>query len=274
MIEGACRQLARLRQARGDEAGALVALAEAERAIGDEASDLARSRIADAHVQIALAQGDLAAATYWAGRRILPVDAMPFYPQLDLTPARLYLAEGDNDAAASHLAQQAARAAAAGWEYGLVETRVLQALAAADEATALSFLTVALALARPGGYVRTFVDKGEPLAALLRLAVTRDVAANQAVDLLTAFAPGAGRKNLSVAAHSQTPLIEPLSERELEIVSLLARRYTNAEIAQTLTVSVNTVKTHLRHIYEKLGVHDRREAVARARKFNLVPQKR
>jgi len=274
LIEGACRQLARLRQAKGDEAGALAALAEAERAVGDEASDLARSRIADAYVQMALAQGDRAAATYWAGRRSLPVDAMPFYPQLDLTPARLYLAEGDNEAAARHLAKQAERAATAGWEYGLVETRVLQALAAEDETTALSFLTAALTLARRGGYVRTFVDKGEPLAALLRLAVTRGIAAGQATALLAAFDPGTAGEEPVAAHRPPTPLVDPLSEREIEIVTLLARRYTNAEIAETLTVSVNTVKTHLRHIYEKLGVHDRRDAVARARKFNLVPQKR
>lgn len=66
------------------------------------------------------------------------------------------------------------------------------------------------------------------------------------------------------------PLVEPLSDRELQIVNLLAEQRSNAEIAQTLMVSANTVKTHLRHIYEKLGVHDRRTAVVRARDLNLI----
>lgn len=268
LIDGAYRQLARLRQRQGDAAGALAALDEVGRAAGDEASPLLRSRLAAAYVDLALAQGDPDLARHWAGQRLIPMDAGSFYPWLDLVPARLSLAAGDRDAAARHLSVQRERAAAAGWHFGLVETCALQALASAGGERALMYLEEALALAEPEGYARTFADKGEPMAALLRQAAARSLSPDYTQRLLAAF------DRPAVPAPAVPVLAESLSEREVELLQLLARHRSNAEIAATLVISANTVKTHLRHIYEKLGVHDRRSAVAHARELGLLPSTR
>lgn len=273
MMEGAYRELARLQLAQGEWDAAAASLADAWRAVGQEASSLTRSRLAAAQVQLALAQGDILTAARWADQRTLPVDASPFYPRLDLTPARLALARGEKQLAASKLAAAAAQAEQGGWQYGLLETRVLQTLAAPDEDMALFFLLEALRQAQPEGYVRTFIDKGEPLALLLRRVPAQGPLEEFAELLLLAL----GRSVSTSEAASPPitgrapPLLEPLSERELEIIGLLASGRSNAEIAQALTVSVNTIKTHLRHIYEKLDVHDRRAAVRRADELNLLP---
>jgi LuxR family maltose regulon positive regulatory protein len=107
----------------------------------------------------------------------------------------------------------------------------------------LAFLREALVMAEPENFVRTFVDKGERMAELLREAAGRGLAPAYARRLLWAFshAPAAPRPRAQ-------PLVEPLSERELEVLHLLAEHKTNQQIAQTLIISVNTVKTHLKHI--------------------------
>ncbi|MBE9508488.1 MAG: hypothetical protein IMY86_10605, partial [Chloroflexi bacterium] len=146
---------------------------------------------------------------------------------------------------------------------------------------ALAFLADGLALAQPEGYVRTFVDKGEPMAALLREAASQGIAPEYVGKLLAVIdaeeqrSRGAGEiESTPAPLHPRTPappLLEPLSERELEVLPLLVEGRTYYEIAQTLCVSVNTVKTHLKSIYGKLGVHSQREAVAKARELNLLP---
>ena len=159
---------------------------------------------------------------------------------------------------------------------------VLQALilqAQGDTATALAALARALALAEPEGYVRVFVDEGEPMAALLAQAARhRASVAAYATRLLAAFPKTMDdergtMKELSVvqsSAFSLQPLVEPLSERELEVLRLLAEGHDNAAIARALVVAVSTVKSHVNHIFGKLGVGNRLEAVLRARQLNLV----
>lgn len=149
----------------------------------------------------------------------------------------------------------------AGWQSAIGETRALQALAAPTPDEALVFLAEALTLAEPEGYVRTFVDLGEPMAALLQEATARGMATEYVRKLLAASAP---------LHPSPSALIETLSERELDVLRLLAEGQTNQEIAQALCVSVNTVKTHLKNVYGKLGVNTRREAAAKARKLGLL----
>jgi len=160
----------------------------------------------------------------------------------------------------------------------VVEVRVLQALAAPTPAAALDFLADALTLAQAEGYVRTFLDKGEPIAALLWEAASQGVAPDYVAKLLAAIdaeeqtGRGAEVQRLSPAPlHPSTPaLVEPLSDRELKVLCLLADGLTNQEIAQALFVSLNTVKTHLKNIYGKLGMHNRREATAQAKKLGLL----
>jgi len=261
---GSYRTLARVKQAQGDASAALDALQKAHQLAHDsDVPPLMHARNAACHVQIALAQDDIATAIRWAEQVTQDADGSPFYPLLGLTQARLLLAQNEKAAVAEQLAARYEMAARAGWQFGVIEVRVLQALAAPTPNEALAFLADALALAEPAGCVRTFIDKGEPLAALLREDAARSVAPEYVRKLLAAFP--------HIPPHPHTPtLIEPLSDRELDVLHLLADGQTNQEIAQALCVSVNTVKTHLKNIYGKLGVHDRREAVARAKKLRLV----
>ena len=124
---------------------------------------------------------------------------------------------------------------------------------------ALVPLERALTLAEPEGYVRVFVDEGPPMAALLQAAAKRGIAPGYVQRLLAQFGTAHGR--------TRTPgrrLIEPLSERELEVLRLLATDLDGPEIASQLMVSLNTMRTHTKSIYTKLGVNSRRAAVHRA----------
>jgi LuxR family maltose regulon positive regulatory protein len=263
---GGYRHLARLRQAQGDPSAALDALQQAHHLAREkDVSPLMRARNAACHVRIALAQGDLATAILWAEHVAVDADGSAFYPLLGLTLARLLLAQNEKAAAAQQLEAWYEAAVRAGWQFGVIEVRALQALAAPTADQALTFLADALALAEPEGYVRTFVDKGEPIAKLLRQAAARGTEPAYARRLLGGFSrpPAPSRP-------TEQRLTEPLSERELDVLQILAKHKTNQEIAQTLVISVNTVKTHLKNIYGKLGVHNRQEAVAEARELNLL----
>jgi LuxR family maltose regulon positive regulatory protein len=266
------RTLARVKQAQGDASAALGALQEAhELAREKDVPPVIHARNAACHVQIALAQDDTATAIRWAEQATEHADASPFYPLLGLTQARLLLAQNEKTAAAEQFEALYETAVSAGWQFGVVEVRALQALAAPTPTAALTFLTDALTLAQPEGNVRTFLDKGEPVAALLRQAASQGIAPSYVAKLLAAFDAEAPIRPVRPTPRLPAqPLIEPLSERELEVLDLLADGQTNHEIAQALHVSVNTIKTHLRNIYGKLGVHNRREATAQAKKLGLV----
>ena len=154
------------------------------------------------------------------------------------------------------------------------------ALAALAEALALAALAEALALAAPEGYLRVFVDEGAPMAALLGRLVAaqrRDRIATRGVPLeylgrlARAFEQDAARSAPRDALHARpSTMIEPLSERELEVLRLLAAGKQNREIADELSVALDTVKRHVTHILVKLGAGNRTEATARARELGLL----
>ena len=136
-----------------------------------------------------------------------------------------------------------------------------------DTDRALDALKDALSLAEPEGYIRTFADRGAPMAQLLRQATARGIMPGYTAKLLSAF--GTQAQQGTIASPSQ-PLIEPLSKRELEILGLVAQGLSNREIGERLFLALSTVKGHNRNIYGKLQVQSRTQAVACARELGLL----
>jgi LuxR family maltose regulon positive regulatory protein len=160
-----------------------------------------------------------------------------------------------------------------GFQRRIIEILALKALALhqkEDLEGALQAIAKALALAEPEGYQRMFVDEGEPMARLLYQAIARGISTEYARRLLGAFSDDSQR--IETAAQSPAgSLIEPLSERELEVLGLIAEGLSNGEIASRLYISLSTVKGHTTNIFGKLGVKNRTQAVARARSLGLLP---
>ena len=259
------RTLAVIQQGRGDPAGALSALQKADQlAESRQVYPLTHMRNAACHVQIALAQNDLAAAEFWAEQVTGPTDTSLLFPCLGLTPVRISLAKHEKNEAAEGLRALYETACQQGCGVGMVEVRALQALAADTPDDALRFLQDALKKAQPEGMLRTFVDKGEPMKALLeRLRPQGGESKPYILAILAAFG-GTGRPSKSQS------LVEPMSERELQILRLLADGLSNREIAERLVISIGTTKSHVHHVLEKMGVDSRMQAVAKARELALL----
>jgi LuxR family maltose regulon positive regulatory protein len=162
-----------------------------------------------------------------------------------------------------------------GWGSKVIEILVLQALGRQSKggtSQAMATLERALTLAEPGGFIRVFVDEGSPMGNLLYQALGRGISPDYVRRLLAAFPDVAPEQAGPPSAQTcESDLIEPLSERELEVLALVAEGLTNREIASRLYLALNTVKAHTRNIYGKLGVHSRTQAVARARTLRLLP---
>ena len=267
--------MARIRAAEGDPAAALDLLDDAEQLyVGDFAPNVRPVPAMRARAWIALGRVD--AALGWAREQGLFVDDdLSYLHEFEhITLARALLAKSGTAGAqrsldeASELLERLLGEAEAGHRAGsVVEILVLQALAlrlGGDTAAALVPLERALTMAEPEGYVRIFVDEGPPMAALLRAAVKHGIARSYAGRLLVA---GSGSDETTPVPGD---LIEPLSERELDVLRLLGTDLGGPDIARRLIVSLNTVRTHTRNIYAKLGVNNRRAAVRRAAELNLL----
>jgi LuxR family maltose regulon positive regulatory protein len=259
------RILAIIHQGRGDPEAALSTLQEADQLVeSHQVSPLARFRIAACHAQIALAQGNLTAAQFWAEQVTEPAGTSLFDPCLGLTPVRILLARQEQTEAANRLLELYDIACRKGCGAGMVEARLLQSLAADIPVDALHFLRDALKMAQPEGFIRTFVDKGESMKALLeRLKAQGGELKEYILTLLSAFDKTSRVSGLQ-------PLIEPLSERELDVLRLLEQGMSNGEIAKRLVVTIGTVKSHVHSIIDKLEVSSRTQAVAQARVLKLL----
>jgi LuxR family maltose regulon positive regulatory protein len=270
--------LAWVRQASGDVAGARDAVEEAQQVAPSTAVVNLLNPVPAQHARLLLAQGDPAAATCLTETLGLSADDEPRYPREAeyLVLARLRLAQGRADEALGLLERPHAAAAADGRTASLIEIQALRglALAAAGEtARALATLAEALRLASPQSYVRVFADEGAPMTALLRQVVSAQRTETSSAArfpsaylgrLARAFEPEAARTPAVPA------LVEPLSERELEVLRLLAAGKPNQAIAEDLYVSLSTVKKHVTHVLGKLGVTNRTEATARARQLGVL----
>ena len=251
---------ARLRLARGDVPGADAVLDEADEFVRQHRFEFRMPDLAGARVRTLLQRGDLAAAARLAGAYDLP-----------LSQARAHLAAGDPAAALAVLEPWGRQVEAKSWADERLRVMVLRALAFrahGDTDRAVELLIDALALGERGGFIRSFVDEGVPMAGLLALAAAS--ARNPAyVENLRAACEPPRRGERADLAGAQPP-IDPLSQRELEVLRLIAEGLSNHDIGERLVLALDTVKGHNRKIFGKLQVQRRTEAVARARELGLV----
>ena len=275
--------LAWIRQAAGDPADALDAIGEAVRVAPGPPGLF--NPVPVQRARLLLAQGDLAAAAHWTKECGLDADDEPDYCREPghLLLARVLLAQGLPGQALALLDRLYAAAVTQDRIGSVIEAGALRALALAasgEESGAVAALADALTLACPQGYVRIFVDEGKPMAALLGRLITAQRAGQAAMEaplgclarLRRAFDSGPAMPVPRRLATGVVPgLVEALTERELEVLTMLAAGRSNQAVATELVVTIDTVKKHVSHILDKLGTANRTEAVARARELGLIP---
>lgn len=254
--------LAKVKGAQGDLDGALAMLHAAERVARRRNFTLLLREIVAAQIFWLLRQGNVTAAA-----QLTQGDDLP------LSQARVFLAQGNAAAALARLADAQQQAEARAWADERLKSLVLQAVAHhADGAqeTALRVLHEALAPAKPDGFIRLFIDEGPIMHTLLTAAHARGMYPAYTRDLVAACAAEPALPTNATTARTAQPLVEALSERELEILALIVEGLKNQEIADQLFISLNTVLYHTKNIYGKLGVNTRAKAIARARELALI----
>jgi LuxR family maltose regulon positive regulatory protein len=222
--------------------------------------------LAAAQVQLALAERNLPVAQDWIGKIKNPVGFNLHLHTIPLESARLALAQDDHTRAASILAERYKIAEEGCVLYAQIEIRILQALAARSEQEALGFLSEALRWAKPQGFERVFLDQGIALVPLLQQACLEKIVSDYTARLLAAFSAG----SIGGSGKWRQKTKHILSEREVELLGLIATGNTNKEIASKLVITIGTVKRHTVNIFNKLDVKNRTEAVAKARELGLL----
>jgi LuxR family maltose regulon positive regulatory protein len=279
--------LARLFQAEGDEGKALKLMQKAQSIAIQSTGSLIDDRLVDvALARLWLMQGNITGTIEWAASkeldqgftseslhdretRIIPYDLREAEW---LVYARLKIAQNQAQAALDTLALLLGEAEKQGRGRRLHEILVLMAMAYQESGAidrALDCLARSLKLAEPEGYTRVYLDEGLPMAMLLREAARRGIQKGYCNKLLGQFQPER-QLHESSSDEGNAGLVEPLSERELEVLHLLAEGYTNQEIGKRLYISLSTVKGHISNISGKLLARNRTEAVARARQLGIL----
>jgi LuxR family maltose regulon positive regulatory protein len=275
----ACLTLVRVKLAQGRPDAALELTRQAEQSVQKFQAPFDKFMELPRLARAWLAQGNLPAAEHWAqqAERIRDEfepdqrDLLTAWPEpIGHVRARLWLANGRPNQAAALLSPLRPQAEAAGQIRTLMDILVLQALAhqaMGDLQPALHALQPALTLAEPEGYVHLFVDEGAPMAALLRHALAGGIAPAY-VEKLLAHLPAPSAALAGALPRPAHP--DALSQRELEVLQLVAQGLSNQEIAGKLFIAVGTVKRHINNIFGKLGVTTRIQAVTRARERDLL----
>jgi LuxR family maltose regulon positive regulatory protein len=287
--------LMRIYLARGEMDEARFAFQHAEEALKKTYSPYRRDAYLIVHwVQYWLASGELERAMNWvqeiaqhssAHSSTMHEHSTFAHEREDVARARILLIQQLPSEAISLLEPHQINAEKQERWCHVIEMKVLQALAHSmcnEDQKALTVLFQAVHLAEPEGYIRTFVDEGTAMATLLsrlRVQERRKGPTPYLDTLLAAFSPWNAthepprQSDQSKGRNTEQPLVGPLSERELEVLHLLANGDSNQEIAEVLVIALDTVKRHVTHIFEKLGVHNRVQAVARARTLGLLSDK-
>jgi LuxR family maltose regulon positive regulatory protein len=269
---------ARIHLAQGDLEAALAACKQAEKMINNipNLEQKTITMVLDNRVRLLIAAGNLFEASQVIQEHGLDVnnEIINYFPFGHLILLRMLIYFGREELQGSHLTEAADLLTrlkgvifSTGSTGAMVELLALEALlfdVLDSSRQALASLTEALSLAEPEGFVRTFVDEGESMRELLRAAYSQGISKEYTSRLLAAFEPRETRPKPS----SQI-LVEPLTERELEVLKFLRTELTGPEIAQELSVSLNTLRTHTKNIYSKLNVTNRRAAVLIAEELYL-----
>lgn len=257
--------LVRLKLARGDVAGAAALLAEAEKSVRQHNFVHRIPEVAAARVLVHLGQNNHKAAALLAETHGLP-----------MSRAKVHLFQGNATEALKLLDPLQEQFAQKGWRDEQLKVMVLQAISyhmLGENSKAFELLGKALLMAEPGGFIRLFVDEGLPMARLFTEAADHTTMTDYTSKLLAAFEhklqTGEEKPGFPNASPVKS-IVEPLSQRELEVLRLVADGYSNHEICKRLFLALNTVKGHNRRVFEKLQVHRRTEAVARARELGLI----
>ncbi len=272
-----CVAMARIREAEGDLGGAIDLLHEAERRMMRDFYPTVRP-VAAVRIRTWLAQGRLDEARQWVQETGFSVDdELSYLREFEhITLVRVFIAD-HRIPEAVRLLDRLLQAAQAGGRMGsVIEIEMLQSLAHQSQNkldAALVALEHALKLAEPEGYIRIFVDEGVPMAQLLSEATARGMMPDYTGKLLS-FIEAEHQRSEGSSSHrtltASQPLIEPLTERELEILQLIALGFSNREISERLFLALDTIKGHNGRIFAKLAVQRRTEAVAHARELGLL----
>jgi LuxR family maltose regulon positive regulatory protein len=269
--------LARVKQAQGNPREAQQVMDTVHKiATRFDASDLDDLMVDLHRARLWLVQDRVEAAerwhSEWVARRRMNDESLPYVLQeLDqILHARILLAKGKSEGCLKVARQLQKDAEKLGRKGVVLETLVLQCLASAAKGAkeqALHTLEQAFSIAEPQEYLRIFMDEGPPMARLLYEAAEQGIHRNYVGRILSVFP---SKREGQRSAGTSERLMEPLSQRELEVLQFLAKGSSNKEVARQLFISLPTVKWHTSNIYGKLGVQNRTQAVAKARDLGLI----
>jgi LuxR family maltose regulon positive regulatory protein len=269
--------LIRVLISRGDLAGAQETIQRMEKiSQGENTPPWIMSTMAAWQARIWLAQDKHEAVTKWLLECGLDIDGkLTYLHELEyMVLARILIAQRRMDDAIRLLSRLLDGAEIGGRTSRVIEINILQALARqaqGDIDQAMAALERALNDAKTGGFIRTFIDEGPPMSYLLKETLNRGIAPEYVRWLLGAFPVDEPERTIPSKRQSKgSDLLEQLSEREIEVLQLIAEGLTNSEIAARLYLSLNTVKVHTRNIYGKLGANNRTQAVVKGRKLGIL----